>query len=256
MNIQLKEMTIAEIINGYEDNDENGVTAYGGKLNVRPPFQREFVYDEKERNAVIDTIFKGFPLNVMYWCDDGNNNYELLDGQQRTISFCQYADGKFSVMIDGNPKGFNNLTEAEKQAFLDYKLMIYVCSGTDKEKLDWFKTINIAGEQLTPQELRNAVYTGSWLTDAKRYFSKNGCAAYKIGSKLLNGSPIRQDYLETAISWISDRDGTDIENYMATHQHDSSASALWIYYQNVINWVTTVFPNYRKEMKGIKWGLL
>lgn len=256
MDITLKELTIADIFNGYEDNAENGVTAYGGRLNVRPAFQREFVYNDKERNAVIDTILKGFPLNVMYWCDDGSGNYELLDGQQRTISFCQYIDGKFSVMADGTPKGYANLTETEKRRILDYKLMIYVCSGNDKEKLDWFKTINIAGEQLTAQELRNAVYTGTWLSDAKRYFSKSGCAAYQIGNKLLSGSPIRQEYLETAISWLAAKENMGIEDYMALHQHDSSAAPLWLYYQNVISWVNVLFPNYRKEMKGIKWGLL
>lgn len=45
--------------------------------------------------------------------------------------------------------------------------MVYLCSGEDSEKLEWFKTINIAGEKLTDQELRNAVYSGSWVSDAK-----------------------------------------------------------------------------------------
>ena len=104
--------------------------------------------------------------------------------------------------------------------------------------------------------MRNAVYTGSWLADAKRYFSKTGCAAYQLGSKYLNGSAIRQDYLQTVIEWIASIDGSSIEGYMAIHQHDTNAAALWIYFQSVINWVKTVFPAYRKEMKGIKWGLL
>ena len=129
--------------------------------------------------------------------------------------------------------------------------MVYVCSGTDSEKLEWFKTINIAGEKLTEQELRNAVYAGSWLSDAKKHFSKNGCVAYNIGEKYLNGSPIRQDYLETAIKWISKG---NIETYMGSHQHDPNANALWSYYQSIITWVQGTFTNYRKEMKGIEWG--
>ena len=173
MKIQLNEITVRDVFNGYEDNAENGVVGYSGKLNIRPAFQREFVYGEKERNAVLDTVIKGFPLNVMYWCDDGSGNYELLDGQQRTISLCQYCNGDFSL----NNKYFHNLTQTEQNEILDYKLMVYVCTGNDKEKLDWFKTINIAGVQLSPQELRNAIYTGTWLSDAKRYFSKNGCPA-------------------------------------------------------------------------------
>ena len=252
MEIQLKEITVRDVTNGYKDSAENGVVGYGGKLNIRPAFQREFIYNEKERNAVIDTIIKGFPLNVMYWCDDGSGNYELLDGQQRTISVCQYVNSDFSI----NNRAFHNLTQTEKDQILDYKLMIYVCKGNDKEKLDWFMTINIAGEKLYPQELRNAIYTGEWLTSAKKYFSKTGCAAYNIGNKLLSGALNRQDYLQTAIEWIALTEDTSIEGYMSAHQHDSSAATMWIYFQSVINWVNTLFPNYRKEMKGIKWGNL
>lgn len=251
MKIVLHEIPVMEVVSGYIDNQENGVVGYNGKLNIRPPFQREFVYNEKKRNSVIDTVNKGFPLNVMYWVKNGES-YELLDGQQRTLSLCQYVNGDFSVEY----RGFNNLTTVEKEKILNYPLMIYICEGNDKEKLDWFKIINIAGEKLTDQELRNAMYTGEWLYDAKRYFSKTGCPAYAVGEKFLNGSTIRQDYLETALRWISNNENKEIEDYMAEHQLDSDANALWTYYQNVINWVNVIFPNYRKEMKGIEWGLL
>ncbi len=252
MKIELHEITIREIVAGYVDSAEDGVVGYGGKLNIRPAFQREFVYKEKQRNAVIETVMKGFPLNVMYWVNDENGSYELLDGQQRTISICQYVNGDFSI----NSRAFHNLTKTEQNQILDYKLMIYICEGNDKEKLDWFKIINIAGVQLKEQELRNAIYTGAWLSDAKRYFSKNGCAAYGIGNKYMNGEVNRQDYLEIALSWISARDGIKTEDYMSEHQHDTHATPLWQYYQSVINWVQTIFPKYRKEMKGLDWGLL
>lgn len=252
MQIQLQEIAVRDVFNGYKDSAENGVVGYGGKLNIRPAFQREFVYGQKERDAVLDTVTKGFPLNVMYWCDDGSGNYELLDGQQRTISLCQYCNGDFSL----NNRYFHNLTQTEQDQILDYKLMVYICTGNDKEKLDWFKTINIAGVQLSQQELRNAIYTGSWLSDAKKYFSKVGCPAVKIGDKLLSGKMIRQEYLETAIEWIALTEGKGIEAYMAEHQHDSNASTLWLHFQTVINWVNTIFPNSRKEMKGLEWGRL
>lgn len=252
MQIELKEFTIEEVARGYKDSADAGVVGYDGRLNIRPAYQREFIYKEKERNAVIDTIMKGFPLNVMYWVDSDNGNYELLDGQQRTLSICQYVAGDFSF----NNRTFHNLTKTEQRQILDYKLMIYVCKGNDKEQLEWFKTINIAGVQLTAQELRNAVYVGPWLTDAKRYFSKNGCAAYKIASKLINGEANRQAYLEIALSWIANKEGTTIEGYMSAHQHDKNANELWLYFQNVINWVNVVFKKYRKEMKGLDWGLL
>lgn len=249
MKIELKEITVRELAYGYQDNAENGVVGYGGQLDIRPPYQREFIYKDKQRDAVIDTITKEFPLNVMYWAVREDGGYEVIDGQQRTISICQYINGDFAFMF----KYFHNLQNDEKEQILNYKLMVYICSGTDSEKLQWFKTINIAGEKLTDQELRNAVYSGTWVTDAKRYFSKNGCAAYGIGSNYLNGSAIRQDYLETAIEWIS---AGNIEVYMSNHQHDPNALALWMYFQSVITWVQNTFVKYRKFMKGVDWGTL
>lgn len=249
MEIKLNEITVREIAQGFVDNSEEGVVAYDGKLNVRPKYQREFVYDKHKRDAVIETINKGFPLNVMYWVKNSDDSYEVLDGQQRTISFCQYVQGFFSL----DHRSFHNLTKEEQDKILDYKLMVYFCSGTDKEKLDWFRIINIAGEKLTEQELRNATYTGTWLTHAKSIFSKNNCAAYGLSSNYVSGSPIRQELLERALSWINKG---QIEDYMSIHQHDETAEELWEYYQNVINWVTDTFVVYRKEMKGVDWGNL
>lgn len=250
MNIELKEITIKELTNGFEDNEEGGVIGFGYKLDIRPPYQREFIYKDQQRDAVINTITKEFPLNVMYWAVRENGSYEVIDGQQRTISVCQYVNGDFAY----KDKYFHNLTNDKQAQILNYKLMVYICSGTDSEKLEWFKTINIAGEKLMQQELRNAVYSGSWVTDAKRYFSKNNCAAYNIGNDYLTGSAIRQDYLETAIKWISPE---SIESYMASHQHDQNASALWRYFQDVIAWVAATFTEKRiKFMKGVDWGVL
>lgn len=256
MKIELHEIPISAVVNGYIDNQEDGVVAYGGKLNVRPAYQREFIYKDKQRDEVIYTIRKGFPLNVMYWVKNGEDSYELMDGQQRTISLCRFVKSAFSIKDGTNTLYFHTLTAEEQQQILDYPLMIYICEGTDKEKLDWFKIINIAGEELTQQELRNAIYTGEWLTDAKKRFSKSQCPAYGLYKDYLSGTPIRQDYLETVLSWIASKEGITIEDYMALHQQDKNASKLWLYAQSVMEWVKTLFPHYRKEMKGLDWGLL
>lgn len=252
MKIELNKIPVREVIAGYKDSAEEGVVAYGGKLDIRPKYQREFVYKDKQRDAVIETIKNGFPLNVMYWVKTDQGNFEVLDGQQRTISIGQYVNGDFSL----HDRFFHNLTDEEKKQILDYELMIYFCEGTDKERLDWFRIINIAGEKLFDQELRNAVYTGSWLSDAKLKFSKSNCVAYLLatdGGQLVSGSPIRQEYLETALSWINDE---KIEDYMAKHQHDANADELWQYFQDVIAWVRKTFTNYRKEMSSVAWGEL
>ncbi len=248
MDIKLTNITIRDLVTGYEDNQESGVIGYGGKLNIRPPYQREFVYNDKQREAVIDTVTRSFPLNTMYWAA-AENGFEVIDGQQRTISICQYVDGVFSF----RNRYFHNLQADEKEAILNYKLTIYQCSGSDSEKLDWFRTINIAGEKLTEQELRNAVYAGSWLSDAKRHFSKTDCPAYRMGKDDINVTPIRQDYLETVISWINNG---DIEAYMAKQQNKPNANELWLYFQSVISWVKATFVKYRREMKGVDWGSL
>ncbi|KRB05437.1 HNH endonuclease [Pseudomonas sp. Root68] len=256
MKIALHSIKVAELIAGFEDKAEEGVRGYGGRLNIRPPYQREFIYGEMQRNEVIHTVRKNFPLNTMYWVKLGDDSFELMDGQQRTISICQYVQNDFSIEIDGTPKNFGNLTENKRQEILNYELSVYMCEGTEDEKLDWFKIINIAGKPLTDQELRNAIFTGPWLADAKRWFSKTGAPAVQEGrDKLVNGSPIRQEVLETALDWIS---GGKIENYMSAHQHDKDAQELWQYWQSVFDWVKRVFPKQdsarAKLMKGLPWG--
>ncbi len=250
MKINLKGISVRELTDGYSNNGESGVVGYGGKLNIRPAYQREFIYGEKQRNEVINTVRKTFPLNTMYWVVAGDG-FELMDGQQRTISICMYVQGDFSVEIDGAPMFFNNLTTEKQKQIFDYELSVYVCEGAEGEKLDWFKIINIAGEKLTNQELRNAIYTGPWLADAKRWFSRSSCPAYQIGERYVNGSTIRQEFLEKALEWIS---GDKIEDYMSRHQHDADAQELWQHFQEVIAWVDRIFPDYRKIMKGLDWG--
>ena len=249
MKISLKEITVHELTDGYSDDGEGGVVGYGGRLDIRPPYQREFIYKDKQRNAVINTIRESFPLNVMYWADRGDGTFEIIDGQQRTISICLYVEGEFSI----GGLAFHNLQNDQQEDIRNYKLMVYVCTGADSEKLKWFETINIAGAVLTKQELRNAVYHGSWVSDAKARFSRPACPAYGIASRHLKGSANRQDYLETGIRWISDG---DVEGYMSAHQHDKNAIELWNHFRSVIDWTDATFPTYRAQMKGVDWGVL
>ena len=260
MKIEERKITVAELFDGYSENDDdNSVIGFGGKLDIRPPYQREFVYKDEQQAAVIDTVRKGFPLNVMYWAvrdseSTGNEKtFEVMDGQQRTISICRYLKGQFSV----NYQFFHNLTEEEKEAIRQYELTVYECSGSDREKLDWFKTINIAGEKLSPQELRNAVYHGSWLSDAKKWLSRPGTTGAAISADYTSSSVIRQELLETAIEWIIVAQGLKaVEDYMAAHQHDTDADEIWNHFRSVIAWVSSTFPKKRGEMKKVNWGNL
>ena len=257
MELDLKHVKIRELVEGYSDNGNNGVVAYnGGRLEVRPSYQREFVYGDAKRNAVIDTIRQGFPLNILYWVDREKDvegkRYEVLDGQQRIISICEFYKNNFSVKYPEKEKYFRGLEKNEQDDFLDYPLMVYFCTGEPSEKIAWFRVINVAGEVLNDQEILNAIYHGVWLTDAKVKFSKpnNDAEEYK---EYLNGSAKRQDYLRTALSWAGKG---DIESYMSSHQTETHATKLWEYFESVMNWTRNTFPEYRKEMKGLNWGNL
>lgn len=261
MRIELKSIPIRDLVSGYSNTINGGVRAFGGKLDVRPPYQREFRYKDEQREAVIETILKGFPLNIMYWSDGGDDTYEMIDGQQRTLSICQFYNHDFNIK-DKN-RGvlyFSTLTNDEKEAFLNYELTVYYCIGTDIEKLDWFRIINIAGAVLFDQELRNAVYVGPFVSDARRYFSKIGCPAYKIGGDYMTGNVLEQAYLETILKWAARKDGIKddkpIDKYMAIHQFEPNANKMWAYYMQIITWVRSTFPHYRKEMKGLDWGAM
>lgn len=252
MKIKLEQISVRDVVDGYFESDDD-VFGYNWTLNIRPSYQRNFVYKDKERNAVINTIMKHFPLNVMYWSKNSDNTFEMLDWQQRTISFCQYVQGDFSV----GEKYFHSLTNEEQETFLDYKLSIYICEWTEREKLDWFEVINIAWKPLTKQELRNAIYHWPFVSDAKTKFSKRNCPAYGLAKDYLNGSCDRQDYLETAISWLTK---WEIEEYMSEHQKDENANPLWTYFQNVIDRIMIVFINQsaerKKLMNWLDWGKL
>lgn len=273
-----KGFTLRDLVDGYlKDSDDGSTTdsvyGYGGKLNIRPAYQRNSVYNEAKRDAVIQTILEGCPLNVMYWVDHEDGTFEVLDGQQRILSICKYAAGEFSVkspVIPGElPQDFHNLQASFSEiaeAFLDYQPDIYICKGTGAEKMTWFRRINTCGEPLNDQELRNSSYTGKWLSDAKSRFSTIKGRGVKLADEnpdtdktepLLRGSWNRQDYLATALRWAAGHEGCrTIEDYMARHQMDEDASDLWLYFSKVLEWVRGKFPAYNKALCGMDWGII
>ena len=257
MKISLKPAKVRFIAEGYKDNEDEGVFAYGGKLTVRPPYQREFVYNLEQEKAVINTILNGFPLNIMYWVKNGEVDYEILDGQQRTLSVMHFLDHKFPIEYKGHQVYVDGLDDDASNHIMDYEFMIYECEGTDSEKLAWFEIVNVSGEPLTKQELRNSAYTGRWLSDAKKIFSKINCSAKMLSDKYIKGNPSRQELLEKALIGICEyqkiKGDNAIEEYMAKHKSDNDANELWQYFQDVISWVEKIFEKYNKDMLGLDW---
>lgn len=269
MKIVPLEITIGQLLSGFQTDPSTGqVVAYGGLLDVRPAYQREFVYNEKQQQAVIETVLQGFPLNVMYWAKvDGSDRYEVLDGQQRTISLANFAAVATGFYVhdplDGKKKkSFHSLSKERQQRFKDYPLTVYVCEGDHDKKLAWFQTINIAGEVLTAQELRNAVYSGPWVAEAKKLFSGTNppMAAKAKGLIPSKVKPVRQDLLELAIKWICNgKKADEVEKYMLDNQHKTNANELKLHFMRVVDWANTLFPPEDDAMKlreKVDWGAL
>ena len=284
-----KKLTVSELVEGFNEDTKTGkVTAFGGKLNVRPEYQREFIYGPEKQQAVIETVMKGYPLNVMYWAKTDDGTFELMDGQQRTISLCKFYDVQqiIPMLVNGKVRNytFEEFDDEMTEKFLSYPIEVYICDGSEREKMEWFRIINIAGVKLTDQEMRNAIYSGPWITDAKRYFSNPKGEGFLSEGHTSNGhiygdylnvvggassekenAVIRQKLLETVIEWATDAynlalpegaDRIDIEDYMRIHRKDKNALELWRYYEDVLEWAKETFPTYHKIMAKVQWGLL
>jgi 5-methylcytosine-specific restriction endonuclease McrA len=248
---------IREFIEKFSDDPILGATSMNGQLCVRPDFQREIVYSLQKQQAVIDTIINNCCLGYLTFFvkEPGSKfKYDLGDGLQRGWSILEFVSGKFCYPKPGiGDQFFHNLTKEEQERFLNYELDVILVEGTLEERLLWYKKINVSGEVQTDQEILNATYSGTWCTSAKQYFTKPSCPAQTKWSKYLSGSQNRQAWLETALGWISD---DNIETYMAKHQLDKDASELWNEFDKMMEWFKSVFPNYRKEMKGLPIGKL
>lgn len=170
----------------------------------------------------------------------------------------RFLAGGFKVDCGGVEQYFANLPGDVRGRIFDYELLVYVCDGDESEKLDWFRRINIAGEVLNDQELLNAVFSGPWLTAAKRWFSRPGSAAAGVSENYVKGVAIRQEYLATALRWIARRDATSVEGYMGAHAHahDANANELQNYFTSVVEWARSVFPTVRKELRSVDWARL
>lgn len=276
--VEQTNIKVSDLVKGYINDPSTGaVEAYNGRLNVRPAYQREFVWDKgstsggKKQEALIDSIMKGYPINVMYWVKIGVNQageelYECLDGQQRIITMCKFKNNEFG-MEDGTQ--FDGLVDNTK--FLDYDMFtVYLCEAdTLEEKLNWFERVNTSGEPLTRQEMRSAIACGRGTTLSKKFFVdtrvNNGTNANSFdiqsgrpGRDYVKGEWDRQAIYEKIITWrINSKSDTDILAYMKNHRDDvDEANELFNYFKNVIIWVKRLFPTYNKDMQNVEWGLL
>lgn len=260
MNTTLKTYKVHEIVEGFVYNELEGKGLFGlsGKLTIQPEYQRSYIYaKEKKEVAVIESLLKGYPLGLMYFNDLDENKFEVLDGQQRITSIGRFTTGKFAIVDENKREQLYSSLSVDKQArIMQSELLVYHCKGAESEIKEWFKTINIAGVPLNEQEFLNAIYSGPFVTLAKAEFSNSGNANIQKWSTYVSGLVHRQDFLATALSWVSGSKGQNVEEYMAAHRVDTSISELKAYFNTVINWVSGVFRDVKSEMRGREWGQL
>lgn len=258
MNTELRtDITVEDICKGFHYNELEGKGLYGlsGRLTIQPEYQRNYIYaDGKKDVAVIDSVLKGYPIGLIYFNKVGDDKFEVLDGQQRITSLGRFVEGVLSIIDEsGIPQDINSIAADKREKILKTRLLIYICEGTESEIKEWFRTINIAGVPLKPQELLNAVFSGPFVTKAKEEFSNSQNAHIQMWSHFINGTANRQDFLERALDWVSKG---NISDYMKQHRRDDNITELKTYFNAVLGWVNSVFPTPYDKMKGLEWGRL
>ena len=252
-------ITVKEICDGFVYNELEGKGLFGlsGKLTIQPEYQRNYIYASdggKREMAVIESILKGYPIGLIYFNTVSENNLEVLDGQQRITSVGRFVTDKFAIKDEnGMEQYFGGIAKDKQVKILETKLLIYECEGTESQIKDWFRTINIAGVPLNPQELLNAVYSGPFVTLGKEEFSNSQNANIQKWSAYVSGSANRQDFLECALDWVSKG---NIGDYMSSHRFDKNITELKKYFSSVVDWVSSVFTDIESEMRGLEWGRL
>lgn len=263
METKLKQYTVREIVKDFVYNEFEGKGLYGlsGTLTIQPEYQRHYIYgDGKLDVAVIHSILEGYPLGLIYFVDasadfdDDKTHLEVLDGQQRITSIGRFVTGKFAIVLDGKEQVFSSLSQSLQDKILEFPLLVYTCTGTEDEIKKWFQTINIQGLPLNDQELRNAVYSGPFVTAAKKTFSDPHAPLLAKWETYVKGNPRRQEILEVALSWVAQSKGQTTDEYMANHRHNTDAKELERYFTTVIDWVSATFKTTHKTLAGLPWG--
>lgn len=253
------DITIEQICEGFQYNEFEGKGLFGlsGTLTIQPEYQRNYIYADGKRDVkVIDSLIKQYPLGLIYFVETSDGKYEVLDGQQRITSFGRYVKGKFAIRYNGMEQYFSGLPVDIQNRILSTKLTIYICKGEESEIKEWFETINIAGVPLSQQELRNAIFSGPFVTLAKAEYSNSQNANLQKWGAYIKGVANRQEILECALGWVASSKNMTIEEYMSSHRYDDNINELKTYFDSVIDWISSTFIDVESEMKGLEWNRL
>ena len=308
MKAETRKISIRELTDGtYSVNEDGtlvdyesagnaedfGALAMNGTLVVRPSYQRNFVWSLRQQQKLIESILKGWMINPLVFAKVGDH-YECVDGQQRTLSLCNYRYNLIDY-LDNAP--FANHSKKHQDAFLDYELDVRIVEyDNDVEKIEHFTAINQPITVLTRQELRNATYNGTFVESLKDWFGRRTCKMKRNGfadkyiklTDVRNGVTYdkvdRQELTEIAILWtlvLTDDDlygrlmmsgnkdhsldvdkdeiyDTLIRNYMRAHKDDFNANEVVNNFMNIITWIDNTFGSFtNNQMRNVKnWAYL
>lgn len=259
MVTELKEYTVKELCEGfvYSKVDCKGLYGLAGKLTIQPEYQRNYLYcddDGEKEVAVINSVLKEYPLGLLYFNKLPDGHMEVLDGQQRITSLGRYLTNKFSyIKRDNRPYKFKALDKEERELIENTKMLAYICEGTEAEIKEWFEIINIGGIRLNEQEKLNAIYSGPFVSAARKEFSNKEDARLQKWGCYIAGSANRQEILQEALRWVSKG---NIKDYMQEHRRDTNINELKNYFNDVISWIDNLFDEIYPKMKGLNWGNL
>ena len=275
MKTRVEQIKISDIVDGYQVREDDSVIGWGGKLNITPSYQREYIRsgDIKWQISLIQSVYRGHPINLIYFAEESQGHYSVLDGQQRLRTICDFIKGdSFAVDLDGESYIYDQVIVNDKMhaRFMDYKVLVCFCEGgSGDDYMMWFKTINKGSAELKNQEVRNALCDGPWVASAKTYFSSTAAGQTVLCNDLLGGQRNRQQHLERILRWrLGTDDDREILTYMQRKRNRANAKDIWKYYMQIHTWVKSLFDvasaqrnrsdagRLRNIMGLPNWGLL
>lgn len=140
-----------------------------GCLNMKPSYQRNIVWTDRQKSYLIDSILNGYPIPEIYIQEEidenGKSNYIIVDGQQRMRAVLEFLDDQYPLNKEDSPEFngayFKDLNPDQKRAFFRYNFVVRALPELEEDDIrEIFKRLNRNVMNLNKQELRNAVYSG------------------------------------------------------------------------------------------------
>lgn len=203
-----------------------------GDIDTNPIYQRDFLQDWKKASKLIESLLLEIPIPTVYLCQEIDNSFSVIDGQQRLTSFIKFLKNEFELeglqeLSELNGKKFCELEKSiQKKIKSSTVHAIYLLKESQELKYEIFARLNLGSEKLKPQELRNCIYRGSFNNMLEDIAAKNTLLRTMFVQE--NSRKIYQEYilrffsLKDFNSYKSSLTKT-MNSYMQVHQNDGES---------------------------------